>query len=128
MPVWRPTSVDTTPELVMRSWLLLRTERDEVHLCGYNVSEGEGRVSSPLIAFDRDRMVATTRSGRHYRLEGPSGADGDAFYVWQRWCAINRVTAYTDVTAELLGAGLPAVAATGKRRRPRRANPRGATA
>ena len=107
MPVWRPSSVDATPELVVRSWMLIRTGCNDVHIVGYNVTEGEGRVSSPLKMFDPATRTAVTRSGRRYVLRESPGMNLNAQYTFAAWCEIFRMTSWTDVTAEILVQGLP---------------------
>jgi hypothetical protein len=107
MPLWQPTDVDDFPHLDMAQWMLIETHLHEVHVVGYNQTEREGRVSSPLVEFDVGSRQGTTRSGRRYRLCGNPGHSLDAGYVFQAWLAINRVTEWTDVTARVLALGLP---------------------
>ena len=107
MPVWRPTPVDAAPQLDMRSWMLIRTECGDVHLVGYNVTESEGRVSSPLVAFDVETRTAVTRSGRRYVLIGEPGSNADASYTFAVWCEISQVAHWANVTEEVLARGLP---------------------
>lgn len=94
--------VTVEPVVEMSPWLVLEVRPSgERHLCGW--SGREGRVSSPLQAFDADTRTATTRSGRLYRLAGAPGTDQDADWVWRGWCRVNRVESWTDVSAEYLG-------------------------
>ena len=108
MPIWRPSSVDATPELVVSSWMLIRTETADIHVVGFNLTEGEGRVSSPLATFDPVTRIGTTRSGRRYVLCGEPGCNTDAQYTFATWCEINQVVGWDDVTVEVLANGLPA--------------------
>ena len=107
MPVWRPTDVDAMPELTVRSWMLIRTETGHTHVVGFNVTEGEGRVSSPLATFEPATRIGTTQSGRRYRLVGEPGIDLDAQYTFAAWCEITRVVRWQDMTNEVLAHGLP---------------------
>ena len=107
MPVWRPTDVDATPELVVRSWMLIRTETAHTHVVGFNVTEGEGRVSSPLATFDPATRIGITQSGRRYVLVGGPGCNVDAQYTFATWCELTGVVSWDDVTAEVLAHGLP---------------------
>jgi hypothetical protein len=102
--VWATRPVSEVPELQLSGWQIWQTERGERHFVGYNETEGEGRVSSSIQAFDGGNMRGVTRSGRVYELVGPPGHNGDAAYVWARWQRINRVVAAENVTAEVLGA------------------------
>jgi hypothetical protein len=67
---------------------------------GYRVDLLEGRVSTPIQAFDRASMTVKTLSGRTYRLEGPPGLDADALYVWNGYAAVNQLKLARDVTGE----------------------------
>lgn len=64
---------------------------ETLHLVGYAESCREGRVSSPVEAFDAATATARTRSGRAYVLAGPAGRNLDAEYVWHRWLRLNSV-------------------------------------
>jgi len=108
MPVWIPPAVEHAPRLVLICWTLIQTERGEVHVVGYNLDDAEGRVSSPLHQFNTRSRVGVTRSGRAYELHGPPGTNDDAAYVFGRWRTLNRVTAWCDVTEQVLASGLPA--------------------
>lgn len=44
----------------------------------------EGRLTSPLVAYDWDRMEMTTHSGRVYQLVGPSEPDSDGIWLLNR--------------------------------------------
>jgi hypothetical protein len=71
------------------------------HLVGYNLTEMEGRVSSPIAEFDPKSQRAVTSSGRTYQLVGPSGHNADADYVWRQWKRIQGRDDYVDVTAQV---------------------------
>lgn len=107
MPTWRTTPVDAVPTLSVRSWRLIRTELGEVHVVGYNLTEREGRVSSPILEFDVVTRTAITRSRRRYVLCGDPGEDADASYTFATWCRIMKVVRWSDVTKEILANGLP---------------------
>lgn len=98
-PIW---NVSSESEVRLADWSVRRVEDDPptCHLVGYNTGEGEGRVSSAIVEFQAVEQIATTRSGRRYRLLGRSGGNSDAEYVWNRWCAIHAVTQWTDITAD----------------------------
>ncbi|MHB8724025.1 MAG: hypothetical protein ACYC9Z_01445 [Casimicrobiaceae bacterium] len=105
MPFWTRTTVDATPELAVCSWMLIRTETGDVHLVGYNLTEGEGRVSSPLTIFDPATGIGTAKSDRRHVLRGEPGMDPDAQYAFAAWCEITRVVHWDDVSAEVLAHG-----------------------
>lgn len=106
MPIWTTTSVADVPVIDICRWMLIRTERDEVHIIGFNLTEGQGRVSRALRDFDPVTRIGHTPTGRCYRLVGESGYDGDAWFTFSRWCELYKVESWTDVSAEVLASGL----------------------
>jgi len=70
------------------------------HLVGYVMSEGAGRTTSAIQSFDKEKMLVTTNSGRVYRLQGKSGNNSDADYVWNFWKSHNNARNEKDVTNE----------------------------
>ena len=104
MPIWRTSSVDETPVLELASWMVVEvtppgTDR---HFVGYNLTEGEGRTSSKIVDYNKETRVGTTRSGRQYKLVGEPGCDGDAVYTFTKWCKINAVESYEDVSEDYI--------------------------
>jgi len=93
--VWKPAPVEEQPEAFLISGGLFRVPAWDkhpaaIHMVGYNLNYGEGRVSSPLRNFgildgDRPYVRATSRSGRLYALALPlnseHGINLDAAYV-----------------------------------------------
>ncbi len=108
MSIHRVTAVSVVPEVVLSDWSFFRTDKNEVHLAGFNETEQEGRVSSRIVSFDRALKMAQTRSGRAYFLVGGPGLGLDAEYVMNRWLAINDVKAWDDVTELVATYGLAA--------------------
>lgn len=100
MTIWRTSPVSQTPVLKLVQWSVFQTETGERHFVGYNVTEGEGRVSSAIVEFNPETKQGRTSSGRIYQLAGEPGFNGDAAYTWGRWCEINRVSEQRDVTEE----------------------------
>ncbi|WP_235590033.1 hypothetical protein [Burkholderia cenocepacia] len=80
----------------------MQTEAGTRHFVGRDPRDYSGRVSSAIQEFDVVALVGRTRSGRVYKLCGPSGFDSNAEYVWNRWCHINRVQSSEDVTKAAL--------------------------
>lgn len=94
--------VEDEPDAVMTAWRVIKVlPSGERHLCGW--VGYEGRVSSPVLTFDPQSRIATTRSGRRYRLRGPSGYDPDALWVWQAWSRANGVEFQEDVSMDYEG-------------------------
>ena len=68
------------------------------HAVGYAPSSYEGRVSSPIVEFNPEKMEARTRS-RIYALKGDPATgqqNGDTTYTWTRWLNVNKVKS-TDI-------------------------------
>lgn len=112
MSIWKASSVDETPEVELSHWRIFEARSpywDGVtrHFIGYNITEGEGRVSSAITTFDLEKMQGITRSGRVYKLVGEPGWHTDAEFVWSRWCQINYVESQQDVTKEIVNESQP---------------------
>ncbi len=97
MPVWSPLSVEVESELTLRSWQVMQLPCGDFHLVRYCIENREGRTSSAVEFFDKERLVAMTDSGRVYRLLGAPGGNMDAEYVWRRWARINDANEWTDI-------------------------------
>lgn len=106
MTIYKPDTPEVTPEVRLDRWSVFRVAKKDGgftdHFIGRNMELGDGRVSSPIEAFDHADMVGKTASGRTYRLVGDSGVDMDAIYVFDRWKGIFGVTEkdVQNVTAE----------------------------
>ncbi|ANB77352.1 hypothetical protein AYM40_35340 [Paraburkholderia phytofirmans OLGA172] len=87
-------------DIVLIRWRVLRADNGTDRLVGARLDDFDGRVSSALTEFDRERMVATTRSGRVYLLQGPPGYNADAEYVWEFVCKRDGIKEFADVTRE----------------------------
>lgn len=104
--VWKTSSVEETPTIELSRWVVYevpaptgRENSKDHHFCGWNVTEGEGRVSSKIVAWNRETRTGITRSDRKYKLVGESALNMDAAYVWERWKQINSITEFVDVSA-----------------------------
>jgi hypothetical protein len=102
MPIWKIAPIEREPEVLLLQWRILETAAGTRHFVGRNQRDYSGRVSSDVSEFDHTSLRGITCSGRIYQLVGPDGWSADSQYVWERWCEVNDVTSYTDVTALLL--------------------------
>ncbi|MBB6317304.1 hypothetical protein [Paraburkholderia tropica] len=102
MPIWKPRPASEMPRIPLSRWRIFETEDGSRHFVGVDMFDWSGRVSSPIVAFDRVALQGTTETGRIYELVGRKGSSLNVEYVWIRWCEIYEVTSYTDVTDRLL--------------------------
>jgi hypothetical protein len=106
MSIWKASSVEDTPAIDIGPWSIFELESQlwegkSRHIVGYNMTEREGRVSSQIVSFDKDKKIATTESGRHYRLVGnESGVSSDGSYVFNAWCRRNDAFNLKNVSEE----------------------------
>ncbi|MGF6977608.1 hypothetical protein QFZ94_006058 [Paraburkholderia sp. JPY465] len=105
MPVWIVAPVSEEPRLSLVQWKILETAEGTRHFAGQDVRDLTGRVSTEVLQFDPASRRGTTRSGRVYQLVGPHGWSDNAQYLWERFCAVNNVTSYVDVTKQMLEGG-----------------------
>ena len=96
-------SVQIQPETNLSHWQLIKVRDKDGqfsrHLAGR--ADGEGRVSTDIVAMDIDHLRATTRSGRVYVLARP-GRDADALWIFEKWLRANQCTQHSDQTRALL--------------------------
>ncbi|WP_185642720.1 hypothetical protein [Burkholderia sp. Bp9140] len=102
MPIWRLPSVEEVPDVSISSWRIFEIDAGTRHFVGADTLDFTGRVSSAITIFDPVTLRGQTRSGRVYQLVGKDGWSIDAEYVWKRWCDVNEVRSYSDVTSKLL--------------------------
>lgn len=82
---WSEPSVEESPHVQLARWSILRVPPEgDLHFVGWN-REGEGRMSSAVVAFDSATRRGRTKSGRTYELIGKPGWDTDAEYVANIW-------------------------------------------
>lgn len=94
--------VEEQPETILQRWHVFETPKGTRHFCGYATLHSEGRVSSPVVAFDPRTMSGRTASGRVYHLDGPPGHHPDAAYVkgiWLDRCGFAETTIVEDLEA-----------------------------
>lgn len=107
--IWATKPVDEQPDIQLIKWWVfsvpsLSGEGVDHHFNGYNPQNYEGRVSSKIMEFDMETKIGKTRSGRSYQLQGQPSYDGDAFYVYRNWLAMNKFTESdaSDATGDYL--------------------------
>ena len=103
MAVWEARPVADVPVVRLARWRVYEVaDARSRHFTGHNIDRDTGRVSTAITAYDATTHRGCTQSGRVYELIGAPALDpdADAEYVWQAWCALNRVSAYVDVTRE----------------------------
>lgn len=108
MGIWSATPIEQTPEIELAVWRIYEVSSElwpEVtrHFCGYNLTEQEGRVSSAIIEFDKEKMIGKTRSGRIYKLVDDKirfSNVGDAEWVWSYFVERNKLSNIREIKVE----------------------------
>lgn len=94
------------PAVTLRRWRVMEVVTQggmrTRHLLGHDIDSDEGRVSSPIVDFKLDAMMATTSSGGRYRLAGVPGQSRKVQSIWDDWCRANGVYAQYDVTNDYM--------------------------
>ena len=91
MSIYKAPSIEQQPYVNLTSWRVFRTPEGDCHFCGRHARQGDGRVSSKIVSFDKDQMIGVTRSGRIYHLVGDMGANSDAQCVASAWMQYNGI-------------------------------------
>jgi len=101
--IWPINSVEKEQKETIINWSIYEaTFQDNTksrHLVGF-IEDKFGRATSAIKKWDAKNKVITTRSGRIYFLDGPTGYDGDANYVWENWKYTNQVISAVNVSDE----------------------------
>jgi hypothetical protein len=81
--------------VVLERWSIReREDTGERHFVGFDAVNNDGRVSTPIQAFDPKT--------RTYELVGRAGHDRDGEYVWSRVLRIWEIKSWKDVTPDLV--------------------------
>lgn len=102
MKITRASSVEVRPSVELIQWRIMRISSGACHLVGCETLGFSGRVSSAITFADLQTADVRTRSGRRYVLSGPPGFHPAADYVWTRWCALNKVRDFVEITYDCL--------------------------
>jgi len=101
--IWPINSVEKEPKETIIKWSIyeatFQNDKKSRHLVGF-IENQFGRATSAIQKWDAINKTITTQSGRVYLLEGPTGYDGDANYVWENWKSTNQVISAIDVSEE----------------------------
>lgn len=95
-------SVKAEPYVRLTNWMLLEGPHQIRYFVGRCVDTGRARVSSAIRYFDAQKRRGTTFSGRVYALVGVPGIDADIRLVLERWLEANQISAWKDVSDELV--------------------------
>jgi hypothetical protein len=89
-------------DVVLELWCIRETDSGTRHFVGYNIVDGGGRVSSPVVEFDPATGRGVTTNGSRYQLVGRAGQNRDAEYLWALATRAWNVKSWTDVTPMLV--------------------------
>lgn len=98
--VWTVASVETQPHIRLANWQIIAVG-DGRHLCGWNMTDREGRVSTAIVTYDPIRRRGRTASGRVYELVGEPGRDPDGEWVLGQWLRAQGLDAADAVPVDL---------------------------
>lgn len=85
--IWSAPAVEEHPVVALDNWSVMQlpmeslTSTVEVVVVGRGLYDMEGRVSTPVLHIDRDRLRARTASGRIYALSGRPNFDQGGMYI-----------------------------------------------
>ncbi len=89
-------------KVVLELWCIRQTDSGTRHFVGYDIVNGDGRVSTPVVDFDPATGTGVTSSGSCYQLVGRAGQNRDAEYVWALATRAWNVRSWTDITPTLV--------------------------
>ena len=103
MSIWTFGSVEAEPHVRLADWRILEASYSEGqtptrHFAGCEARDRSGRISSAISSFDVGQRKGVTARGRVYELVGRSSTNDEAVRLWNLYCRINAVLAWTDVT------------------------------
>lgn len=110
MPFWTFGTIEDEPDVRLVHWRVLEASYVDPdmaatrHFVGADAADRTGRVSSSIQELDAVALRGVTQSGRAYVLLGESRYDHEAEYVWNKWCRINNVATWVDVTKDAFAA------------------------
>ena len=89
--IWKPNDVTTEPHTRLTQWQVFNVKGepggdDTIHFVGCALYEG--RVSSPVLTYDKTTCRGITASGRIYELVSLPGYNSDAMHVWAAWLSL----------------------------------------
>jgi hypothetical protein len=92
------------PEVTLERWAIVQHPEGTLHVAG--LRDGEGRLSrmrmsTPIVAFDREAMTAETRSGRIYHLAADGMTAGVGIALARTFFPGEDVTELTPEDVEL---------------------------
>jgi hypothetical protein len=97
------SSIDEQPVIWLERWRVLEANHELRHFVGFSVADQDGRVSTPIVSFNKAERSGVTASGRRYILMGPPGYDDDAEYVWEQYAGFFGFKEVVDVSEEYAG-------------------------
>lgn len=111
MPIWKMPSVDEQSTINLLRWTVVRFTTAEVEadfVYGWDTANSCGRTSSVISSVDEKGPGIRTRTGRLYRLLGPSCEDADGEYVFrQKYAQLIALCEFSDVSREYVSLAIP---------------------
>ena len=83
MAIWIPADVTDEPIIDLNQWAIYEFV-DGARIAVGTRNDGTGRVSSPIVTFDKEFMQVVTESGRVYRLHN-RGMSSNGSYTFNMY-------------------------------------------
>jgi len=96
-------NTDRQSMIELSEWIIIECEyknspEKTINFVGYNAAKSEGRVSSAIVNFDKEKMEGITTSGQVYHLDGDNGRGGlEGRQVFREWIRINDIKGSHEV-------------------------------
>ncbi len=113
MPIWEMPAVDEQSTINLLRWTVVRFKTAEVQAdiaYGWDATNSCGRTSSVISSVDENASGLRTRTGRLYRLLGPSTSDAEGEYVFRKkYSQLISLCEFSDVSHEYESLAVPCV-------------------
>ena len=91
MPLWNVEKITEEPSITLGNWSIKECADGTAVVVGQRIDDGTGRVSTPIVTYDKEAGLVKTLSGRTYKLVGLSGYSSSGEYVWNHYKAMNNL-------------------------------------
>ena len=90
--ILQTAGISEEPEIQLYDWDIKMDTTGASYFVGSRVDNGDGRVSTAIVAFDSENRRGRTLSGRVYELLGSRGWSSNGEYVWSHYKVAKGIT------------------------------------